>query len=104
MCTFNKNGIMEKLTEQEIKTRLQQLPGWDYIEGAIVTSFDFGNFKEAFAVMTRIAFECEAQGHHPDWTNVYKSLTIRLNTNDVGGITENDFNLAHAIESIVQAD
>ena len=51
--------------------------------------------------MTRIAFECEAQNHHPDWSNVYNSLYIRLNTHDVGGITSNDFKLAESIENIV---
>ncbi|MGB5780800.1 MAG: 4a-hydroxytetrahydrobiopterin dehydratase, partial [Eudoraea sp.] len=49
----------------------------------------------------RIAFECEAQNHHPDWSNVYNSLIIRLNTHDVGGITNNDFELAKSIENIV---
>ena len=53
--------------------------------------------------MTRIAFECEQQNHHPDWSNVYSSLNIRLNTHDVGGITENDFKLAESIEKIVNS-
>ena len=52
--------------------------------------------------MTRIAFECEAQGHHPDWSNVYKNVHIRLNTHDAGGVTEKDFKLAHTIEEIIE--
>lgn len=88
----------------EIEKKLEQLDGWEYIDGAIETSFEFENFKEAFSVMTRIAFECEAQGHHPDWTNVYKSLHIRLNTHDAEGVTDKDFKLAHTIEKIIDSE
>lgn len=95
---------MEKLNLVEIEKKLEQLEGWEYIDGALETSFEFENFKEAFAVMTRIAFECEAQGHHPDWSNVYNSLHIRLNTHDAEGVTEKDFKLAKAIESIIDSE
>ncbi|KGK29008.1 4a-hydroxytetrahydrobiopterin dehydratase [Cellulophaga sp. E6(2014)] len=95
---------MEALNLLEIERILEQLDGWEYVDGAIETSFQFENFKEAFTIMTRIAFECEAQGHHPDWSNVYNSLHIRLNTHDVEGITEKDFRLARAIESIVDSE
>ena len=95
---------MEKLTERTIEERLDKLEGWEYVNGAIETSFEFKNFKEAFSVMTRIAFECEAQHHHPDWSNVYNSLNIRLNTHDAGGVTEKDFELAHAIEQIIESE
>lgn len=93
---------MEKLSERTIEERLDKLEGWEYVDGAIETSFEFKNFKEAFSVMTRIAFECEAQNHHPDWSNVYNSLNIRLNTHDASGVTEKDFELAHAIEKIIE--
>ncbi|MGB5228524.1 MAG: 4a-hydroxytetrahydrobiopterin dehydratase [Eudoraea sp.] len=92
---------MEKLSEEEIKNSLKELPGWEYKDAAIERSYKFKNFKDAFSIMTRIAFECEAQNHHPDWSNVYSSLNIRLNTHDVGGITNNDFELAKSIENIV---
>lgn len=95
---------MEKLNLIEIEKKLEQLEGWEYVDGAIETSFEFENFKEAFSVMTRIAFECEAQGHHPDWSNVYKSLHIRLNTHDAEGVTEKDFKLAKTIESIIESE
>ena len=95
---------MKKLTDQEIQKQLQNVQGWEYVDGAIETSFEFKNFKEAFSVMTRIAFECEAQGHHPDWCNVYNSLTIRLNTHDVNGVTMKDFGLAQSIEEIIESE
>lgn len=92
---------MEKLSEDEVIKRLKNLNGWEYKDGSIECSYKFKNFKDAFSIMTRIAFECEQQNHHPDWSNVYSSLNIRLNTHDVGGITDNDFKLAESIEEIV---
>ena len=95
---------MKKMTTQEIEVRLDQLDGWDYTDKAIQTTFEFANFKETFSIMTRIAFECEAQNHHPEWTNVYKTLTIRLSTHDADGVTEKDFKLAATIENIIESE
>ncbi|MBT8305975.1 MAG: 4a-hydroxytetrahydrobiopterin dehydratase [Maribacter sp.] len=95
---------MNKLGEKEIQEQLKDLKGWEYREGALETTFEFKNFKEAFTIMTRIAFECEAQNHHPDWSNVYKTLTIRLSTHDAGGLTMKDFGLAQSIEEIIESD
>lgn len=92
---------MKKLSPSEIEQRLVELPGWTYSGSAIETRFTFENFREAFSVMTRIAFECEALNHHPDWKNVYNQLHIVLNTHDVQGITEKDFTLAKKIQDIV---
>lgn len=95
---------MDPLSEKEINTRLRDLEGWVFHENALETTFEFQNFREAFTLMTRIAFECEAQGHHPDWTNVYNRLHIRLSTHDAGGVTEKDFQLAKTIEALVGTD
>ncbi|WP_297795058.1 4a-hydroxytetrahydrobiopterin dehydratase [uncultured Eudoraea sp.] len=92
---------MEKLSEDEVTKRLKNLNGWEYKDGSIERIYKFKNFKDAFSIMTRIAFECEQQNHHPDWSNVYSSLNIRLNTHDAGGITDKDFKLAESIEKIV---
>ena len=54
--------------------------------------------------MTRIAFEAEAQQHHPEWTNVYNELSITLSTHDAGGVTEKDIEMAKTIEDIIDAD
>ena len=95
---------MKKLSEKEINENLGSLEGWTYTDNSLQTSFEFENFKEAFTLMTRIAFEAEAQGHHPDWSNVYNQLEISLSTHDAGGVTEKDFKLAKAIEGIVNAE
>lgn len=93
---------MKRLSEDEIQSRLEDFEGWTYAKEAIHTSFQFENFKEAFTVMTRIAFEAEAQQHHPNWANVYNQLEISLSTHDADGVTEKDFKMARAIEDIVE--
>lgn len=95
---------MAKLSESEITERLKTLDGWEYHENAIHTTFEFNDFKDAFSVMTRIAFEAEAQQHHPDWSNVYNKLQISLSTHDAGGITEKDFTLAKTIDAIIEGE
>jgi 4a-hydroxytetrahydrobiopterin dehydratase len=93
---------MEKLTPQEIEKKLLRFPDWEYYDSAIHAEFEFDNFKDCFSAMSRIAFECEAQNHHPEWTNVYNILTISLSTHEAGGVTHKDFKLAEAIEMIVE--
>lgn len=92
---------MNKLTEQEIEKKLLRNPDWDYFDNAIHAEFEFDNFKDCFSAMSRIAFECEAQNHHPDWSNVYNVLKISLSTHDADGVTNKDFKLADAIDEIV---
>ncbi|UII76285.1 4a-hydroxytetrahydrobiopterin dehydratase [Flagellimonas sp. HMM57] len=92
---------MEKLNEIQINESLKELNGWDYDGDLIYKSFQFKDFKETFALMTQIAFECEELNHHPNWENVYNNLIIKLNTHDADGITQKDFDLAKRIESIV---
>ncbi|MFK7833738.1 MAG: 4a-hydroxytetrahydrobiopterin dehydratase [Winogradskyella sp.] len=93
-----------KLDKDTIEKKLVQFPDWDYFDDAIHAEFEFDNFKDCFSAMSRIAFECEAQHHHPNWSNVYNVLKISLSTHDAGGVTEKDFKLANAIEAIVEVE
>ena len=95
---------MTKLSKDEIEKRLVNFPHWDYYDDAIHAEFEFDNFKDCFSAMSRIAFECEALNHHPDWSNVYNVLTISLTTHSANGVTEKDFKLAKAIEAIVEPE
>jgi len=62
-------------------------------------SFEFSNFTEAFAFMTRVAFLAEKHRHHPDWSNVYNKVVVKLSTHDAGDtVTEKDYELAAAID------
>ena len=92
---------MEKLSESDIEKRLLQFPDWEYYDGALHAEFEFENFKDCFSAMSRIAFECEAHDHHPNWSNVYNVLKISLFTHDAQGVTIKDFKLAKAIDAIV---
>ncbi|RPG27849.1 4a-hydroxytetrahydrobiopterin dehydratase [Flagellimonas sp.] len=92
---------MKKMNTHEIQEALKNLSGWALKDDMIQKSFIFADFKEAFSIMTHIAFECEKQNHHPNWENVYNSLTIKLSTHDADGITQKDIDLAKSIEKIV---
>lgn len=75
---------------------------WQEINNELVKKFQFKDFSEAFAFMTRVAIEAEKQNHHPWWSNVYNQVEIRLTTHDAGNIiTDKDRNLAKAIDSFV---
>jgi 4a-hydroxytetrahydrobiopterin dehydratase len=95
---------MEKLSDLDIEKKLLHFPDWDFFDNAIHAEFEFENFKDCFSAMSRIAFECEALNHHPDWSNVYNILSISLSTHDADGVTMKDFQLAEAIEAIVEVE
>ena len=92
---------MPKITRLQIEENLKQLNGWEYIDGALEITFECKDFKEAFAVMTRIAVVCEKQNHHPEWSNRYQKINIRLKTHDTNSITHKDIKLAHTIQKII---
>ena len=74
---------------------------WEEIDNKLCKTFEFKDFSEAFAFMTRVAFLAEAHGHHPNWSNVYNRVTIELTTHDAGNIvTEKDKKLASAIDAL----
>ncbi|RED45137.1 4a-hydroxytetrahydrobiopterin dehydratase [Winogradskyella eximia] len=93
-----------KLDDNTIEKKLSQLPEWEYYDNAIHTEYEFENFKDCFSAMSRIAFECEALNHHPNWSNIYNVLKISLSTHDADGVTDKDFQLAQAIETIVEEE
>ena len=76
--------------------------GWTFEEGgkALVRSFKFGDFSEAFAFLTRVALHAEKVDHHPEFTNVWNRVDFRLTSHDAGGVTERDRNLAEAIDRL----
>ena len=89
------------LTAAKIKAALLTLPGWAFNGDALTKTFKFGSFKEALAFMVRVGFEAEAMNHHPDWTNVYNRVAVRLNTHDAGGkVTAKDVALAKKIQAL----
>lgn len=89
------------LTNEQIGKALGGLAGWKSEHDALTKTFKFGTFREAMSFMTRVAFEAEEMNHHPEWTNVYNRVVVRLNTHDAGGkVTEKDAELARRIQKI----
>lgn len=79
-----------------------QTTSWIEQDGKLCRTFRFADFSAAFAFMTRVAFIAEKQDHHPEWTNVWNTVTIRLCTHSAGDvITEKDRKLAAAIDKIL---
>ena len=75
---------------------------WTNDNNVLYKKFDFKNFSEAFAFMTRVAMEAEKMDHHPKWTNVYNIVEIWLTTHDSGNIiTEKDTKLAAKIDGLL---
>jgi 4a-hydroxytetrahydrobiopterin dehydratase len=89
-----------RLEESEIRRRLAETPGWQLEEGNLVRELRFANFVDAFGFMTSVALVAERMNHHPDWSNVYNTVRIRLSTHDAGGITDKDFALASAVSDL----
>lgn len=76
---------------------------WTEKNNALHRVFKFKNFTQAFAFMTEVAFAAEKQNHHPNWSNVWNTVDIQLNTHDAGNIvTEKDHALAKAIDAIFE--
>ncbi len=74
---------------------------WKEENNKLQRSFEFQDFSEAFAFMTRVALLAEKMNHHPHWTNEYNKVEFSLSTHDAGNIvTEKDHKLADAIEKI----
>lgn len=88
------------LTQDDINAALGDLPGWRHEEDKLTKTFQLKNFREAISFITRLAFEAEDQGHHPELSNVYRTVDIALTTHDAGNkVTQKDVDLARAIEA-----
>jgi 4a-hydroxytetrahydrobiopterin dehydratase len=93
--------MAQPLTEQQIAGALTQLAGWRHHEDSLTKQFTFGGFPEALSFMVRVGFRAEAANHHPDWSNVYNRVNVKLSTHDAGGkVTQKDVDLAGEIENL----
>ena len=76
--------------------------GWSFEDGgkALLRTFKFKDFSEAFAFLTRVALHAEKADHHPEFTNVWDQVDFRLTSHDAGGVTGRDIALAEAINRL----
>lgn len=91
---------VQTIDRDELARRMEGLDGWTLLEGKLHRAFAFGDFVEAFSFMTSVALLAESANHHPEWSNVYRKVTIDLSTHEAGGITERDLALAAAIDAL----
>lgn len=96
--------MIEKLTANALAALLAELDGWRQNKDAtaIHRSFKFADFNEAFGFMTRVAIKAQEMDHHPEWSNVYRTVDITLTTHEAKGLTVRDATLARFIDSIAQ--
>ena len=91
----------QRLSGADVLAQLTEVPQWKVVEGKLHREFRFTNFVEAFGFMAQVALLAERRDHHPEWSNVYNRVAIDLTTHDAGGLTALDFDLARAVDQVV---
>ena len=91
-----------RLTDEARDKALIALNRWTLSEdgNAIARELSFADFNEAFGFMTRVAIHAEKMDHHPEWSNVYNRVAVRLTTHDAGGLTARDLEMAAFIDAV----
>jgi 4a-hydroxytetrahydrobiopterin dehydratase len=90
------------LSDDRITAALAALPGWARIGEALEKTYRFATFREAIGFMQSAADDIDRLDHHPEWTNVYNRLTVRLTTHDAGNrITAKDVEVAKHLEWLI---
>lgn len=96
--------MTDKLIDEERTAQIEPLlgTGWTMVEGrdAIHKTFVFKNFVEAFGFMTRAAIWAEKWNHHPEWSNVYKTVEVTLTTHDADGLSALDAKLGAKLDAL----
>jgi 4a-hydroxytetrahydrobiopterin dehydratase len=92
---------MPALSENEARSRLGEIPGWDVGEKSLIRTLALPSFPDAIAFVVKVAFVAEAADHHPDIAINYRRVTLTLWTHTDGGITEKDFALAKSINKVI---
>ncbi len=91
---------MSALNEEEINERLEKHHDWTVEDGALHREFKFEGFPAAMAFMVQASRQIDAMNHHPEWSNVYNVVDVRLTSHDEGGITDRDFTLAGIFDEL----
>jgi 4a-hydroxytetrahydrobiopterin dehydratase len=94
----------ERLSEGEIRQRLDRLPDWRHFADALHKEFRFRGFRAAIGFVNRMAEQATAKGHHPDIEIHVNRVIVSLTSHEAGGVTEKDVELAAAIDSVAEPD
>ena len=96
--------MTDTLTEAERNELITPLlkNGWGFVSGrdAIEKTYTFSNFIDAFGFMTRAAIWAEKWNHHPEWSNIYKTVYVTLTTHDAGGLSALDAKLGAKLDKL----
>ena len=90
------------LSLQEREDLRNTLTHWELSDDRLRRQWQFKDFSEAFAFMTRVAMLAETKQHHPNWSNVYNRVTIELTTHDLGGLSDLDAQMARSIDVLLE--
>lgn len=88
------------LSPEALDALLAGADGWSVANGKLHREFRFADFVEAFGFMARAALVAERMNHHPEWSNVWNTVTVDLVTHSAGGITDLDAELARALDAL----
>jgi 4a-hydroxytetrahydrobiopterin dehydratase len=91
-----------KITVTEITDGIAQLHEWKVVNDKLNRVFEFKDFVDAFAFITKVAITAEKMDHHPELFNVYNRVVIDLATHDIGGIGVLDIELAKKIDALIK--
>ena len=89
------------LTQEELETALQQLPGWEIRDGWLRRKYVTPGFPHTLLLANAIGYLAEAAWHHPDLSIGYAQVIVQLQTHRVRGITRSDVELARKIHEVV---
>ncbi len=94
---------MQPLTPGALAAALAELPGWTHRDASLQRTWRFASFRAALAFMQAAVADIEALDHHPEWTNRYDRVSVRLTTHDAGDlVTALDVALAHLLDRHAQ--
>jgi 4a-hydroxytetrahydrobiopterin dehydratase len=91
---------MPKITHDEARQLMHNLPGWQLDGETLRRQFTFPGFPDAVAFVARLAFDAEAADHHPDILVQYKRVTLVFTTHSAGGLTRRDFDGARTADAL----
>jgi 4a-hydroxytetrahydrobiopterin dehydratase len=89
------------LSEPEIAELLAAHPDWERDRDGLRRAFEFADFNAAFGFMARVALVAENLFHHPEWSNIYNRVEIRIIDHDAGGISTDDREWIERVDRLV---
>ena len=88
---------------EDINSKLVELNSWSFVNNTLQKEFSLKDFSDALCFVVKIGIESEKMDHHPEvLLHEWNKVKVTLSTHSAGGVTENDFKLAHTIDKINQ--